>query len=191
MREVSTEEVLVISSTNPAFEKTILQFQTFDIGTDDFKTISVKNLDREVFALDGYGNINMYYGGLIIGDTGNSNFLSEYSGMTINTAGLTITGGLTAKTDTLVIDGRAWIQAGGITINNGGMSVVGTAEINGECAVSGGFSVSKGLSIAQVCNVWGVDTISRSCSIVIMIVITTVVINIFYGLVLLLLSLLL
>jgi hypothetical protein len=143
-REVSTSEVLVLESGNPDFDKTILKFQTFDIGTSIFNTILVKNLDRIIFVLDGYGNVRMNYGGLTIGQ--GLNTLS--SGMTINTGGLRVTGGITAESNTLVIQGRTVVS--GVTIGNGGMSVVGTSRFRAEATVTGGFSISRGLNSTYV-----------------------------------------
>jgi hypothetical protein len=140
---------MVIESSNPDFDKTILKFQTFDIGTSIFNTILVKNLDRILFVLDGYGNVRMNYGGLTIGE--GLNTLS--SGMTINTGGLRVTGGITAESNTLVIQGRTVVS--GVTIGNGGMSVVGTSRFRAEATVTGGFSIEKGLNSTYVSHVTG------------------------------------
>jgi hypothetical protein len=143
-RAVSTSEVMVLESSNPDFDKTILKFQTFDIGTEAFNTIVVKNMLRVLFVLDGYGNVRMNYGGLTIG--AGTNTLS--SGMTINTGGLKVTGGVTAQSNTLVIKGRTVVS--GVTIGNGGMSVTGTSKFYASATVAGGFSVTKGLNTSYV-----------------------------------------
>jgi hypothetical protein len=146
VREVSSSEVLIIESSNPDFESTILRFQTFDIASEAFNTLQVNNLDRTVFNMDGSGNVVMNYGSLTIGDTNNS--LS--SGMTINVGGLRVTGGITAYTDTLVIDGPVTVLAGGVSIGNGGLNVAGDAYFNGDNGVTGGLSVTKGLVLSNV-----------------------------------------
>jgi len=140
---VSINEVFTVESTNPDFTATLLRFQTFDVASTDFKTINVNNLDRNVFSLDGAGNVAMNYGSLVIGDA--DNVLS--SGMTVNTGGLTVTGGVTAYTDTLVINGPTYVTTGGVTVMNGGLRIIGTAEFNGDAEIFGGLSVAKGLQL--------------------------------------------
>lgn len=146
-RAVSTSEVLIIESSNPEFDRTILQLQTFDIGTPAFNSIKVKNLERTVFQMDGYGNIDMFYGGLKIGDTTSDN---PSSGMSVDTGGLTVTGGVTAYTDTLVIDGRVEVKGGGVTVASGGVTVEGDATFYDESSITGGMVVAHGINVAQV-----------------------------------------
>jgi hypothetical protein len=145
-RAVSPSEVLVIESSNPLFDKTLLKFQTFDIGNDQFRTISAQNMDRTVFQMDGYGNIKMNYGGLVV----SASIYSKTSGMTVNAGGIAVTGGMTAESDTLVINGRTNVK-GGITVTNGGFNVVGASRFNGDSSVTGGLEVTSGLECAQVC----------------------------------------
>lgn len=142
-REVSTSEVLSVESSNPDFVSTVLRFQTFDVASEDFRTLNVDNLDRNVFNMDGAGNVNMNYGSLIIGDTNNS--LS--SGMTVNTGGLSVTGGVTAYTDTLVINGPVFVATGGVSIVNGGLRIAGNTQFNGNTEITGGLSASHGLRL--------------------------------------------
>lgn len=159
-REVSTNEVFTVESSNPEFKATILRFQTFDVASSDFKTINVNNLDRNVFSLDGAGNVNMNYGSLVIGDATNV----EYSGMTVNAGGLTVTGGVTAYTDTLVINGPTYVTTGGVTVMNGGLRVIGTAEFNGDAEIFGGFSVARGLQLnVSIFNTVLLDMMTARC----------------------------
>ena len=146
-RAVSTSEVLIIETSNAEFDKTVLQFQTFDIGTLGFNTVKATNLDRTVFQMDGYGNVNMHYGGLVIGDTGMD---VTSSGLTVDVGGLTVTGGITAKTDAVVTECPVQVKAGGVSIANGGFTVVGQTDIHGQGTITGGMKITRGLNISSV-----------------------------------------
>lgn len=149
-RAVSTSEVLTIETSSADFDKTVLQFQTFDIGTPAFSVLKADNMDTTVFQMDGYGNINMNQGSLVIGDSG---WQGVTSGMTVDSGGLQVTGGVTAFTDTLVIAGPVQVKGGGVEIGNGGFTVQGAAEINGLGHITGGFQASRGLTVSNVCDI--------------------------------------
>jgi hypothetical protein len=99
VRELQTSldsDVLVLVNTKETFSGNILSLESQFAGTADFNFVSITDADRDddypIFTIDGLGNVNMNYGGLVIAG------LDGGGGMTIGSGGLVIKdGGLTIK----------------------------------------------------------------------------------------------
>mmetsp|Transcript_1447 Transcript_1447/g.2361 ORF Transcript_1447/g.2361 Transcript_1447/m.2361 type:complete len:1569 (-) Transcript_1447:152-4858(-) len=143
-RPVSSS-VFSLEARSATFSATVLVLGTFDEATKAFDYVKIEDSDSEIFRLDGEGNVVMHYGSLVVGAGNNT----QSNGMTIATSGLKVTGGITASTDQLQITGWVDVVAGGITVQNSGVTVTPHTTINGDIYVTDGLSISDKLNVSS------------------------------------------
>ena len=129
-------DILSVQTTNSSFTGNVLRLSTLGLGTSNFNFIKVTDSTRTIFTLDGAGNVNMFYGHLVISG-GNG-----YGGLTIASGGLTVTGGVTVYTAGIQITGGVSVSSGGVMVYSNGVFVTGGVSIN-----TGGLTVTNGVTI--------------------------------------------
>jgi hypothetical protein len=87
----SNADVLSIQTTSSSYTGNVLHLLSKFPGNSGFNFLKITDDARTIFSMDGYGNVNMNYGSLIVYG------LDGTGGMTIAKGGLTVTGGLTGK----------------------------------------------------------------------------------------------
>ena len=139
LRAVTTTvnaDILSVQTTTTAFTGNVLKLSTTGIGNTGFDMIKVSDERRTIFSLDGYGNLDMFYGALTLwGGDG-------LGGMTIAHGGLTVTGGLTIFKQGLQVSGGITISSGGLRIPLDGIQVTGGMSVN-----SGGLTLYDGVTV--------------------------------------------
>ncbi len=135
VREITSllsTDILNLQSRTSGFTGNVLKLSTTYPGTTAFNYITVSDATRDpIFNLDGYGNINMNYGGLYIGA------LDGAGGQTIAHGGLTVTGGCTISGGITVV-GPSTFSSGGINVGSGGLTVTGGGTLS---VTTGCFSI--------------------------------------------------
>lgn len=135
-------EIMLLNITKYPFNGTDLLLETTYFATSKFNSILMQQVGINYFELDGYGNINIFRGGLSI----NGRNGTIFSGQTIASGGLTVSGGLT-------------ISSGGLDMSAGPLTVVGGGSIIGGLLATGNVNITPialiptgGLTV----NYWGV-----------------------------------
>lgn len=152
------EDVLQINNDEENFSGDILNIGFTQEGTYTSNAIIARDVDSDIFKIDGYGNLNMFQGGLTL-TSGSSTvatngmwidggvtiadgglFLDDISGMTVFDVGMRIRGGgVSAQSHITVNDGGVFVADGGASIYDWGISVA-----DGALVAAGGVSVHQG-----------------------------------------------
>lgn len=156
MNTVSTplnNDIFTIESTKPNYVGNLLHLSyNGGVGSSNFKFISVTDINRELFEVDGsgnvynYGSLNVYGLGGGQGVTVSNGGMVVNGGTTISNGGLVVSGGMTVQTGGLNVPSGGIVASGGIVMSAGGMTVNGgvTVPIGGLTVNSGGILVNWG-----------------------------------------------
>ena len=172
---VPPNEILVLSTTNKSFDQSILNLHaSYPVVNNIFSWIRASDSVTSSFVMDALGNINVVSGALHFG-SGSGGVTVGNGGVrvrntcTIDSGGLSVTGGQSVSSKSLVVMGGMLITGGisiavdplgsyagiqvkgGVTVNNRGLfiTVSGLRKVIGGVTVqTGGLAISGGLSVS-------------------------------------------
>ena len=130
--EAGTSDVLQVQVHSKTFTSDLVKLSSVDSASNAFTFIKLNDNYRNIFVIDGAGNILVNYG----------EFNIHRGGLTITSGGLKVSGGLT-------VHQHGISSVGGMTVNNHGLKIYqhGLSVEGGMTIVTSGLKLTGGLTI--------------------------------------------